>query len=106
MAQYFRDDISYKTKTAIAHKRKNGEKIGRHAEYGFGVDLEGKLIPNLDERQAIALMIQLREQGYTLQSIACELERRQVKNRVGKIRWYAGTIKSVLDRQSKALEVA
>ena len=100
MAQFYRDDISYKTKTAIAHKRKNCEKIGRHVEFGFSADSDGKLTANRKEQEIIELIVRLRQGGQTLQSIAIELMRLQVPNRVGGQTWYPTTIKTILDRQN------
>lgn len=106
MAQFYRDEISYKTKTAIAYKRKNGEKVGRHAQYGFTADQDGRLSINANEQKNISLIKELRRRGHTLQAIANELERLQVPNRVGKVRWYAGTVKSILDRTSENKQAA
>jgi len=82
-----RNVISERTADALAHKKKNGHKLGGDMPFGF--DLENsngikKLKPNPTEQDAIRLARMLRKQGMTYQIIANEFEIRHITTKHGK----------------------
>jgi DNA invertase Pin-like site-specific DNA recombinase len=84
-AQLERARISERTKDALAHKKKQGIKLGRPA----------KLAP-----EVIGEIVKLRGEGKTLQAIADTLNARGVENAHKGARWYPSTIRYTLERVS------
>ena len=96
-AQLYRDEIQYKTKIALKHKRARGEKVGRFTEYGYD-DVDGRLVENQVEQANIQLMAEWRQQGFTLAAIAEALHSKGIASKNGS-KWYSSTVKSILDRR-------
>lgn len=94
-AQMERDTISERTAAALAHKKEQGEHIGR-VPYGYQMEGTG-LVEVKDEAAIITQVLELREDGLTLRAIADELNSRQVKTKRGG-RWAAQTVKNLIDR--------
>ncbi|MGO9120487.1 MAG: recombinase family protein [Desulfomonilaceae bacterium] len=80
MAAWEREIISERTKTALAVKRENGQRISGHASYGFQFE-DGKLVPNAHERAVIAKVYELHCQGNSIRGIATFLESHGYRNR-------------------------
>jgi site-specific DNA recombinase len=82
LAEMERNLISERTKTALAFKRNNGERISRHAP--LGSKLHGTALVK-DEKEMVAALLarQLRQQGLSLAKIARELKGRGYVNRAG-----------------------
>ncbi len=100
IAQWERETIGERTKAALQHKIKNGERCGR-IRYGFDLAVDGKtLIPNTMEQQAIELMHEWRQAGWPLRSIAEELTVLGVPTKDGKP-WGHGTVRTILKRVAK-----
>ena len=93
--QMWKDDISKKTKNALAHKRAKGEFTGGQAPYGFSNE-NGVLVRNEAEQECIRVVMTLRSEGLSLRSIAAELTARDILPRKGTI-WYCTSIKRILD---------
>jgi DNA invertase Pin-like site-specific DNA recombinase len=84
-AQLERARISERTKDALAHKRKQGIKLGRPAKLSDEV---------------IADIVRLRRAGKTLQGIADYLNALGVENAHKGAKWYPSTIRYTLERVS------
>jgi len=68
------------TAEALQRKREQGEKTGGTVPYGYDLAPDGvHLVKNLKEQKAIALMANLRAQGYTYQAIADELKQEDIR---------------------------
>ncbi len=68
IAEMERNVISERTKTALAHKKARGERVG---EVPYGYDSQdGKLIPNESEQDTLKVIKALHKKGYSLQAIA------------------------------------
>jgi site-specific DNA recombinase len=96
-AQYERELIGERTSNALQHKIKKGERTGR---IRFGYDLaedEIMLVPNESEQQAIGLMVEWRQAGMSLRSIAEELSYMGIPTKDGKP-WAHGTVRNILKR--------
>lgn len=98
MAEFEKDQISERTKMALAHKKAKGERTGG-VPYGYDLATDGiTLMPNADEQQAIAEMQELRTRGLSYRRIAAELERCGRKTKSGSARWDNTAIQKILTR--------
>jgi site-specific DNA recombinase len=96
MAEFERDLISERTKTALAHKRMQGQKTGGYVPFGYD-SVEGKLTKNAVEIEAVALIEELRKRGDTLRPICAELERRGIQTKRGRS-WRPMQVSRILKR--------
>lgn len=88
-------------RAALSHRRATGHKISRYTEYGFDVDIEGRLTENQNEQTAIKMMLDMRRMGATLRDIADKLNDSGITTKTGAGQWQAMTVKKVLDRYSE-----
>lgn len=93
-AQFERDLTSERTKTALAHLKRQGRRVSRYAPFGFRV-VGRELRPDASETATVETMKRLRADGMSLRAIADELNRRGVPGGEGG-RWYAPRILRVL----------
>ncbi|MCW8129981.1 MAG: recombinase family protein [Planctomycetota bacterium] len=95
-AEMERGLIRERTRTALQHKRKNGKLAGK-VPFGFTLAVDGDtLLENPSEREALALIRQLRTEGKTFRGIARELEARGIRTKQGRNKWQACSVRSVL----------
>lgn len=73
-SEYERLLIGARTKAALRVKAKRGERVGRHATYGYRLDENGRQVPDPHEQEGIRLMLELRGAGLPYARIAAELE--------------------------------
>jgi len=97
--QHYRDEISYKTKAALSHKKKNGEKTGGVIPFGYSLVNGRYLMPLPGEQETIKNMNSLRAAGYSLREIVAHLAERGIKTKSGGEKWHSQTVKQILDRQ-------
>jgi len=97
VAQWERETIAERTKDALQHKIRKGERCGK-VRYGFDLAADGRtLIPNVEQQQAIRLTKELRAAGQTLRQITDELNRRGVATKEGG-QWQHTTVARILKR--------
>ncbi len=97
LAEFERDQLAERTKAAMSHKRRNGERVGK-VPFGFDLAADGiKLVPNAGEQEVLNLVRELRAAGESMRAIAAELNRRQISTKEGKP-WKHSTIQSILNR--------
>lgn len=97
--QLYRDEIAYKTKNAMAHKRDKGEYCGGIIPYGF--KKSGKMLkPCEKERNIISKIKDWSHKGYTVSRIRKLLLENQIKNRSNKTSWAYSSIKSILENNT------
>ena len=101
--QLFRDEISWKTKLALDHKRENGEKCGGTIPYGFDV-VDGKLVNNQKEQEVIRVISKLRNNGHSLRAICRQLRIRQYPTKNGSLKWHPKVVNGLLQRRNHAKE--
>jgi len=97
LAEFERDLISERTKTAMQHAKRQGRRVGT---IPFGMDLdddEKHLVPNAEEKQAIRLMKEMRESGKTYREIAWQLERRSIQTKTGLKEWMPMSVRNILN---------
>jgi len=80
MAAWEREIISERTKTALAVKRDNGQRVSRHAPFGYRFDGD-KLVIDDTEQEVVGKIRELHEQGQSIRSIARFLEENGYRNR-------------------------
>ncbi len=86
-AEYERLIISCRTKSALAAKRRRGERISGAVPYGFTLGVDGcKLEASDVEQQTLRAVRQLRADGCSFQAIADTLNERGSRTRAGS-RW-------------------
>jgi len=94
LAQMERDLIAERTRDALQHKIRKGERAGQ-IPYGFTLSPDGKtLIPNIEEQRTISLIRELVGKGYSYRAVCRELETRNIRP-VGKA-WHHQTIRNIL----------
>lgn len=102
LAEFERDQVSERTRTAMAHMRKEGRRISRFIPYGWDVDANGTdLRPNAVEQETVAKMGSMRASGLSYSAIALNLDEAGVPTKTGNGAWTAKVVRSVLARQTK-----
>lgn len=99
--EFERDQVSERTRHALAHKRIQGFKTGGSVPFGYSVD-GGKLIPDSGEQKAIKLILKLRDKGHSLRKIAVELEKRGIHTKNGCTDWNPKTLAAIIRREGHA----
>ncbi len=99
LAEFERDQISERTTTAMSHKKRNGERVGK-VPFGYDLAADGvRLIPNAAEQEVIRLVNELHAAGESMRQIAAELTRRQIATKDGRSEWKHSTIQGILNRK-------
>ena len=74
LAEFERDLVSERTKTAMAHLRREKKRISGRIPFGCSLAANGSdLLPDTQEQQAIAIMQDLRKHGCSLRQIAATM---------------------------------
>ena len=101
-AEMERNFIRERTRSALAVKRSNGQRIGT-IPYGFDLADDGKgLIANDAEQAVIVEMQAMRARGWTLEAIAEELNELGVPTKTGR-HWTHQVVGKILKRCGPAL---
>jgi DNA invertase Pin-like site-specific DNA recombinase len=97
VAQWEREATGERTRDALRHKIKSGQRCGR-LRYGYDLAPDGKnLIPNELEQQTIATMHELRTNGHTLRRIAEALTARGIPTKQRRSAWSSAAVARILD---------
>lgn len=97
LSEFERDQVSERTRFALAHKRANGEKTGGDIPYGYRLE-DGRLMPDPAEQKALALIRRLHKSGHSLRSIAKKLEKRGYRTKTGRTHWHPQSVKQIIER--------
>ena len=98
MAEFEKDQISERTKMAMAHKKSKSERVGT-IPYGFDLSSDGvTLTENAVEQATIKVIQELRSRGVSLRDIASELTSNNHPTKKGTGKWSHMTVKSILER--------
>lgn len=96
LAEFERDQVSERTKTALAHLRLQGKRISGRIPFGYSLAANGvDLVPHPNEQDAIRLMQELRLQGCSLREIAAALTQRGIPTKT-RTAWSAEAIRGIL----------
>jgi len=101
LSEFERDQISERTRAALAHKRTKGEATG-HAPFGFfEVGPDGRtLIPNDEEQRVLGVIERLERKGLSQRKIVSSLNSRGLPTKTGG-RWTRGSLRSILRTQQR-----
>lgn len=98
-AELERNQVSERTRLAMAHRRSEGRRISGWLPYGYRLAADGEnLEEHPQERRAVVLIARLRAKGYSLRKIADGLNRRNVQAR-GK-RWHKTSVARIIEREA------
>lgn len=95
--EFERDQISDRTRFALAHKKANGEKTGGDVPFGYKVR-GGKLSRNAEEQKAINMILDLHSKGYSLQCICGALQKDGYKTKRGNLTWQPKVVSRIVGR--------
>jgi len=104
LSEFERDQISDRTRFALAHKKSNNEKTGGDVPFGYRCKA-GKLIPYPEEQKTVNLMLSLRKKGHTLRAICGVLEAYGIVRRCGSRAWPAMTVLRIINREHKMIKI-
>jgi DNA invertase Pin-like site-specific DNA recombinase len=100
LAEFERDQISERTKLAMAHKRQVNELVGE-VPYGFTLMADARtLIPNATEQKILLMIGKLYHNGLSYRAIARDLNRRGIPTKKGRP-WIYTTVKGILRRDAR-----
>ena len=93
-----------RTRSAMAVKRANGQRVGA-VPYGFDLAANGTtLVPNEAEQAVIADIRAMRSKGMTLEAIAKTLTTRDIPTKTGKsTRWTHQAVARILSRERQSV---
>lgn len=98
VAQWEREAIAERTRDALQHKIRRGERCGE-VRFGFDLGADGiTLVPNADEQEAIAIIRELREAGQTLRQIATKLTALGIRTKKGHRKWTHTAVGKIVKR--------
>lgn len=103
LAEFERDQLAERTRTAMRHLQSQGKRISRHTPYGFDLSpCEKILLENPAEQAVIELMIDLRSSGLSFRAIAQELEARSILTKQCRSKWSPKVVRDLVSRQGSA----
>jgi DNA invertase Pin-like site-specific DNA recombinase len=98
-AELERAMIRERTRSAMSVKRTRGERISRHAPFGWDFTADSHLAENHHEQEVIRLMQSLRASGLSFRQIAVTLDQRGIAPKRGST-WIHTAVRSVLERNA------
>jgi len=102
LSEFERDAVSERTRAAMHYKRTQGKRISRWIPFGHDLaDDNETLIPNRKERNTMKMILQMRDDRFTLQGICDELEQRGRLAKSGKPVWYPSVVRGIIRRASQ-----
>ena len=97
LSEFERDQISDRTKAALAYKRQNGEKCGGSLPpFGY-VTKAGRLYRDEKEQAAVALILGLHGKGESLRDICHALELAGYRRKGGSASWHPQAVLRVIN---------
>lgn len=98
VSQWEREAIGERTREALQHKIRSGERCGK-VRFGYRLAADGKTLEEeASEQEAIRLMRALQTAGESLRDIAEELTRRGILTKEGNVRWKHTAVARILSR--------
>jgi DNA invertase Pin-like site-specific DNA recombinase len=96
-AELERAMIRERTRVAMTVKRNRGERISRHAPFGWEFGPDGRLVENPTEQETICLMRRLQAEGKGFDEIARVLDQAGIKPKRAE-KWARATVRQILRR--------
>jgi len=104
LAEFERDQVSDRTRFALAHKRSKGKKTGGDVPFGFRVR-EGQLYPIKAEQKIINQIMKMRKEGLTLRGICRYLEDGGIVRKNGSKRWHPQSVADIINRRQREIAI-
>jgi len=101
LAEFERDQVSDRTRFALAHKRANGQKTGGDVPFGYRAR-QGKLYPHVAEQNAVRLIVTLADKGLSLRAVCRELEAAGIARKRGASSWHPQAVCRIIARARRA----
>ena len=99
--EFEKDQLSERTRSAMAHLRQQNRRISAKIPLGFDLAPDGvSLVPNSGEQALIARIAAWHRRGWSLGKIARKLEAQAIPTK-NKARWYRATVRRILARQAR-----
>jgi DNA invertase Pin-like site-specific DNA recombinase len=102
MNTYEREILCERTKSALAHKKRNGEKTGGSIPFGYRVNKNGKLIVIKSERATVKKMVAMRTKGKTYKAIAEDLNAKKILSKTGR-QWAINVVRRIVIAEQNEL---
>lgn len=100
LAEFERDQVAERTRSAMAHLRRQGRRISRVAPFGYDLSADGRqLIPNAFEQKGLSLIRTLSAEGVGRRRIAAALTAEGIGSKTG-APWSPQAVKRILDRSA------
>ena len=100
LAEFERDQVAERTRTAMAHLRSQRRRISGMTPFGYELSPDGRsLVPNAREQDCIRLIQELKAGGMGRRRIAAALMARGISSKTG-VQWPPQAIKRILDREA------
>ena len=100
LSEFERDQVSDRTRFALAHKRTLHEKTGGDIPFGYKVK-KGKLVPHPEEQKTVRLVLDLEGRGLSLREICRHLEAAGVARKNGSKTWHPQTVRRIIEKRNK-----
>jgi len=98
LSEFERDQISDRTRFALAHKRACNEKTGGDVPFGYRAR-KGKLYHHAEEQAAVRLILDLHGKGESLRGICRALEAAGIARKGGALAWHPQVVSDILKRE-------
>jgi len=105
LSEFERDQISDRTRFALAHKRACSEKTGGDVPFGYRTQ-NGKLYRHGEEQKAIRQVMNLHGQGESLRDISRALEAAGIARKQGSRTWHPQAVLRIIAREHRARKAA
>lgn len=100
LTEFERDQVSERTRAAMAHLRSSRRRFSRYPPYGWDLDSDGELlVPNRIEQAAIRKMRKLRDKGLSFRAIADRLDALGISTKTGRAGWSPKVVRATLRRK-------
>lgn len=100
LSEFERDQVSDRTRFALAHKKANGEKTGGDVPFGYRVRA-GHLYPHAEEQKTVRMILDLDANGSSLRNICRNLEDAGITRKRGSLSWHPQAILRIIERERK-----
>ena len=94
-AEFERNVVSERTKSALRFKRARGELVSRLPRFGQYVGAGGRVVPHPDEQKTLGVIRALRNEGRRPGSVTAWLNRAKIPTRTGG-KWHRSTVTRIM----------
>lgn len=99
LAEFERDQVSDRTRFALAHKRSQGQKTGGDVPFGFRAR-KGQLVRHAKEQKTVSQILDLHRKGLSFRAIGKELKAAGMTRRDGSLDWHPEAVRRIVQRMN------